>query len=120
MYCGGWEGCPLARPAPSHSMGALRGGRRPGNQGKVKPHHVSAAATAGSASLCQPWLPEPPASAGQQPSEVCLRLGLVLRFACSWGPQGLGDSRGRQVEPSLRWVNQLAYSLLIRWDISYG
>ncbi|KAK1345148.1 hypothetical protein QTO34_013856 [Cnephaeus nilssonii] len=39
--------------------GVLRGGKRPGDQGKVMPHHTSAAATAGSTSLGQPWLPEP-------------------------------------------------------------
>lgn len=52
------EAGPSAWPAPSHRPGALRDGRRPSDQGKAMPHHTSAAATAGSASLSRPWLPE--------------------------------------------------------------
>ncbi|KAK1334422.1 hypothetical protein QTO34_005427 [Cnephaeus nilssonii] len=62
------------------------------DQGKAMPHHTSAAATAGSTSLGQPWLPEPNAAlgswaAGQLPSKACLCLGLAL--GC-WGAEGTG------------------------------
>ncbi|KAK1331930.1 hypothetical protein QTO34_007607 [Cnephaeus nilssonii] len=45
--------------------------------GEGIPHHTSAAATAGSASLGRPWLPDSRAAlgAGQSPSKACLRLG---------------------------------------------
>ncbi|KAK1332209.1 hypothetical protein QTO34_006881 [Cnephaeus nilssonii] len=49
---------------------ALRGGRRPSNQGKVMPHHTSAAATASSTSLGRPWLPEPQAALGSWVADI--------------------------------------------------
>lgn len=52
------EGDLLAWPAPSHSPGGLWSRKRPGNQGKVTPHHTSAATTAGRANLGQPLVAE--------------------------------------------------------------
>jgi hypothetical protein len=75
------EGGSLSLAAPSHSPGALRDRRGPGDQGMATPHHTSAAATVGSASLSWPW------AAGQPPSEACLCLGLALG---RWGTEGIG------------------------------
>ncbi|ELK33095.1 Putative methyltransferase NSUN6 [Myotis davidii] len=75
-------------------------------RGRRCPHHTSAAATASSASLSPPWLPEPQAALGswaaeiqdlsvpwasaeQLTSEACLCLGPALG---SWGAEG-GSSR---------------------------
>lgn len=80
-------GGPSAQPAPSHSPGALRGGRWPGDQGKMTPHHTSAAATAGSASLSWPWLPEPLAVLGDWAAAI---QDLPVPWA---GPGHLGGLR---------------------------
>lgn len=79
-----WSGGSSARSAPSHGLGALRGGRPPGDQGKAMPHHTSAAATAGSASLGRSWLSEPRAALGGWAAAI---QGLPAPWA---GPGQLG------------------------------
>nr|KAF6330231.1 hypothetical protein mMyoMyo1_012234 [Myotis myotis] len=121
-----WRGCPSARPAPSHSPGSLRGGRRPGNQGKAMPHHTSAAATVGSASLSQPWLPEPRVALGGWAATI---RGLPVPRA-SLGLRGLGTTiLWLWVPPSLRVWQSIsifptywlwALPSLRAWQLSYS
>ncbi|KAK1341312.1 hypothetical protein QTO34_017716 [Cnephaeus nilssonii] len=70
-------------PDASSSPGALRGRRRPNDQGKATPHHTSAAATAGSTSLSWPWLPEPRAALDSSGAEG---PGGLRRQACGAVP----------------------------------
>ncbi|KAK1347020.1 hypothetical protein QTO34_000881 [Cnephaeus nilssonii] len=71
-------------------QGQLQSGRRPRVQGRRHPHHTSAAATAGSASLSRPW------AAGQLPSKacLCLELALCLGWPCLPEPQSVGSIGG--------------------------
>nr|KAF6343075.1 hypothetical protein mPipKuh1_010783 [Pipistrellus kuhlii] len=98
--CIGGSG-PSAWPAPSHSLGALRDGRQPGDQGKTTPSSHSAAATASVQALASPTL----SSCHQRLLlwASAIRGLPVPRASPGWlaGLRGLGETRNRSAE----WLN---------------